>query len=441
MCSVEADEEEVYGELNQPEERETAKKENTPPGKDKNVPTQCLKCTGSAQLHVREKESYCKSCFEAYFVHKFRSQLGKSKAIHASDKVLLAFSGGASSRAMLELIREGVSSDSFNRFKFETAVVWIDESVLFPNITTAPGWQEKVEKIAQDAGFPLFCVPLQEIFSHEFRESQISSQFSCPDAENDIKATFLNFLHGVKSSTAKEDILRHIRQKLIHLIAKKHGYNRILFGHSMTRLATLVLSNIAQGRGFTLGLDIGFSDPRHGDILQLRPLRDCSTKEVAFFLNMRGLDSLSIPSISTGQSNLRLFSIEQLTERFLTGLQSEYPFTVSTVYRTADKIYFPGHYLADPRRCVLCDSPYSHSEAQIAVLESSASLSTDLSSLLSIQDADESSEVSLLSSNMLCYACSRNYPKELFSSLKFPPFVEEKVAQRAFKQDISEYLL
>ena len=39
-------------------------------------------------------------------VHKFRSAIGKSKLIRDGEKVLVAFSGGANSSALLHLIQD-----------------------------------------------------------------------------------------------------------------------------------------------------------------------------------------------------------------------------------------------------------------------------------------------------------------------------------------------
>jgi len=39
-----------------------------------------------------------RNCFEEYVIHRFRSSLGKAKAIQKGDKVMICFSGGPSSR-------------------------------------------------------------------------------------------------------------------------------------------------------------------------------------------------------------------------------------------------------------------------------------------------------------------------------------------------------
>lgn len=67
-----------------------------------------------------------RDCFLAYFVHKFRSTIGKSKQIRHGDKVLVATSGGASSAAMLHLIRQGLNETSHKQLRFEPAFLYVD---------------------------------------------------------------------------------------------------------------------------------------------------------------------------------------------------------------------------------------------------------------------------------------------------------------------------
>ena len=47
-----------------------------------------------------------RECFLNYSTHKFRSTFGKSRLIRDGQKVLVAFSGGQASVAMLHLITE-----------------------------------------------------------------------------------------------------------------------------------------------------------------------------------------------------------------------------------------------------------------------------------------------------------------------------------------------
>ena len=50
--------------------------------------------------------SFCSECFLRYCAHKFRSSFGKSRLIRDQENVMLAFSGGQASSAMVHLVRE-----------------------------------------------------------------------------------------------------------------------------------------------------------------------------------------------------------------------------------------------------------------------------------------------------------------------------------------------
>lgn len=67
-----------------------------------------------------------RNCFLAYFTHKFRSTIGKSKQIHPGDRVLVGLSGGASSTALLHLIHEGLQENSHKKLRFNPAFLYID---------------------------------------------------------------------------------------------------------------------------------------------------------------------------------------------------------------------------------------------------------------------------------------------------------------------------
>ena len=58
-----------------------------------------------------------------YAVHKFRSAIGKSRVIVPSDKVLIAFSGGLASSALLHFVKEGIKEA---KLRFSVAVVYVN---------------------------------------------------------------------------------------------------------------------------------------------------------------------------------------------------------------------------------------------------------------------------------------------------------------------------
>ena len=71
-----------------------------------------------------------RDCFLSYFVHKFRSTIGKSKQIRPGDRVLIAISGGLSSSALLHLIRDGLDESSHKKLRFEPTFIYIDGKLI-----------------------------------------------------------------------------------------------------------------------------------------------------------------------------------------------------------------------------------------------------------------------------------------------------------------------
>lgn len=88
-------------------------------------------------LHQYIVDNFCtcllssRNCFLAYFTHKFRSTIGKSKQIHPGDRVLVGLSGGTSSTALLHLIHEGLQENSHKKLRFNPAFLYIDGISLF----------------------------------------------------------------------------------------------------------------------------------------------------------------------------------------------------------------------------------------------------------------------------------------------------------------------
>lgn len=106
----------------------------------------------------------------------------------------------------------------------------------------------------------------------------------------------------------------------------------------------------------------GFVDPRHGDVTVVRPMREYTAKEVAFYNHFFDVPTVIAPPLPTkvGTSPHPWWripcsasphptpcallslpqrrekpSIHRLIERFLLGLQEDFPATISTVYRYA----------------------------------------------------------------------------------------------------------
>jgi len=87
----------------------------------------CKKCSiNKAKVVLREQDAYCSSCLLASVTHKFRACLGKSKMMRTGEKVLVGYSGGQASSAMLKLTEEGLAETSHKKLRFCPSVIYID---------------------------------------------------------------------------------------------------------------------------------------------------------------------------------------------------------------------------------------------------------------------------------------------------------------------------
>ncbi|XP_066512619.1 cytoplasmic tRNA 2-thiolation protein 2-like [Hoplias malabaricus] len=317
--------------------------------------------------------------------------------------------------------------------------------------------QNKVKQRAQDSA-------IRE--AHEAID-RLSVQSQCsPDHRLALERLF----SSLKTLTAKEDMLQTLRQHVILHTARMKGYAKVMMGDSCTRLAVKLLSNISLGRGAALAADTGFSDPRYGDVVIVRPMRDYSSKEIAFYNMLFGVQSIFIPGLDTKVPDKA--SIQRLTESFVIKLQADFPSTVSTIYRTSEKLHTscPQLNTTEPAaKCLLCLCALD-TKAD----EASAFNATQLSERLSERKAQRDSSSSNLTVNsssscgreggcasdgccstlraavstdlksLLCYSC-RLTIKDMTEVDTLPRYITseaEKRQRRAqMKQEISEFLL
>lgn len=168
-------------------------------------------------------------------------------------------------------------------------------------------------------------------------------------------------LASLPSPTAVQTRIEDLVRLLLLYTARHAGASHLLLGTSLTALSVSLISGIATGGGFAVrdalheewvppSAPITTStDEWDGAIRVLRPLRDVSAKELAFWAHAARLRALArapppraVPRTSVGG----------LTRTFVTGLDHDFPSTVSTIARTCAKLAPRGDAGA---RCVLCE--------------------------------------------------------------------------------------
>lgn len=354
------------------------------------VSKKCVKCKeATAAVVIRAGDAFCRGCFKEYFIHKFRAMLGKNRVLFPGEKVLLAVSGGPSSCSMLGQVQEGLRQNAHKKLRFSPGIVFIDEGgAVGQSVENRRRMAAELQAVFKATGFPFLVVPLEQVLDlpssvvavaaaapseraagaykaavgHSIQSDAVGCQTPLDREETPLadvpesRTLLLQQLIGsAKTLTAREDLLNTLRQHLLVHTARTEGYTKVMLGDSCTRLAVKLLTSISLGRGAQLAQDTGFSDSRYGDIMLVRPMRDYSAKEIAYYNRMFSVPSVFMPGLDTKTTDKS--SIQRLTESFVTKLQADFPSTVSAIYRTSEKLQTAGQSssTADPcDRCLLC---------------------------------------------------------------------------------------
>ncbi|CAH0391708.1 unnamed protein product [Bemisia tabaci] len=339
----------------------------------------CKKCRSEpAKVVVQLKEAFCKNCLLLYVNHRFRACLGKSKLIKPKEKILVAVSGSLASATLVDLIHCGLQDTTPKRLMFSPIIVFIDDGAALglSNEQRLKIFQE-MRIMLKNCGLSTFYVPLESVINFEHNDlKEIQSETTLSINECSVSKVRKIF-EDLKSVTSKEDLLIKLRNNLLIQSALTLNCSKILTAETGTDLAVKLMSNIVIGRGAHLPLDVGFCDTRCTSVLLLRPLQDVSKKAVAFYVLMKGLKTVFIPAFSSIER--KNCSLQKLTENFLVGLHCEFPSTMSTIFRTGEKLSLnPLSPNFGTSSCELCQGPLD-----IYATESSAYLATQISSAVS----------------------------------------------------------
>jgi cytoplasmic tRNA 2-thiolation protein 2 len=100
----------------------------------------------------------------------------------------------------------------------------------------------------------------------------------------------------------------------------------------------------------------GFCDDRE-NVHILRPMREFLESEISAYISLHKLETVLLPKLASVSPDTN--SIDNLTESLLQSLQSEFPSTVNTVFRTGDKLQMNESLTQSKLKCLQCLAPYS----------------------------------------------------------------------------------
>ncbi|KAI8817586.1 uncharacterized protein EV422DRAFT_541273 [Fimicolochytrium jonesii] len=339
------------------------------------VEGKCHKCKIEPPVVDTKGVHYCRNCFIESVLYRFRINIMKSSKGPDGMKVLIAFSGGPSSRLVIEGFKRFHTLDSENsrkKRKFsEIVICHVDQSSVFGKVVDAK--EAGIENLVKSSGFTYIRVPIENVFAGPDGVDPGFLAASGADA-NDANAHRMNMAYIANSNltpaerlrqcfnslgklTAKEDMLQTLTMKAVLDTARAHGCSLAALGDNATRLAVKVVSLTSKGNGFSLPLEMAVASKWHKDITVIKPLRDVLAKEVVLFNKYENLDYAVVRDFTTGMPAKA--SIDRLTEAFVIGLQNDFPMTVPTVVRTGEKVSSE-YLLEDTTVCPLCQGPVQY---------------------------------------------------------------------------------
>ena len=354
---------------------------------------ECKKCKKEkAVLVLRLRDAYCKDCFVTASTHKFRSTLGKNKALRPGDKVLVAFNGSSASLALLHLLAKD-EPEGKKKVSISVSVLIIDEGFGIDSDERTKVVNDLI-KTAQPFEFPIYVSAL-ECDDHIWEASFYKSP-----SEDQTAEVRLEFPEDVEI-TALESSLTSLKKKMIMKAAEELQIEKVITAETTTSLAVSLMTGLATGRGAQLADDVAFKEPLTSQIGFYRPMREFSKKETVLYCLLHGLDlPRTFPTFSTGKS--KFCSIEKLTEDFVLGLQEDFPATVPTIFKTGGKLE-----TSDKKNvCKICLSVMDVDKVACTAVE--AATVSKIVSVNPIEQLEDLMQKNNIRNENICYACKIN---------------------------------
>lgn len=330
---------------NKIESKETTEKDN-----------RCRKCGSQSFVVLDKVHMECKDCFLESCNKKLRSTIGKSKLLRNNDSILIAHSGGASSSALLDLIKQSMEYETRREQKFRPSVLHVDTNLK----VTLEDRVKNLQSILELTGrlypsWPIYWTALelsslqpdcdtQELYfrydpRRDFTGRELESIF---DRVRTLQ-TFSETLEKLDLTDCQQriqscliDLVSRTARQINSTFESTEDYFRYVFtGSSATQLANNLLVDVILGNGSHIKSSVSICDQRQA-IPILRPMRDFSKKEIAFYLKARNIHFHLVLNDATFAD--RKASIQKLTESFLSKLYVDYPSTYNTLLRTGNKM-------------------------------------------------------------------------------------------------------
>lgn len=304
----------------------------------------CKKCKErSVVVKLNLKDAQCEQCFLQYIRHKFRATMGATRIIDRGAKVLLVFEHTKESYVMFDMVRYALTQEQFKRLTIEPIAVFVDNSCLNQNVLFDKRkiFLQQTFKVMKAFKFNAYYYT--SIASASAIDIENAIDYVSSAVNSDIENKFIEKMNAIDKHSAKEDFLSISRSNVIREVGSKVGCKYVFVSTISHDIAANLLINVALGRGNSVANNISFCDDRTDcDSKILRPMRTITALEIDTYLrlneNLNKLINANDNIVNNSCSSLSVPSIQNLTKQFIESLQENFDSTVSTIFRTGDKI-------------------------------------------------------------------------------------------------------
>lgn len=274
---------------------------------------------------------------------------------------MLACSGGASSLALVGMVKQGLHVENqHRRLRFVPLIVHVNESAVFwPNkeqVTESTVTSQQVLEYLSKYDLHLYGSRLEKVFAKD--EEELIGNSSLPVEVPSQVDQLRRMLSSLKDESNKEELIKRLRIRLLMSIAIKLNCDMIFFASTATRLATQLIVDVAQGKGNQIHLETGFNDDRLTKPI-MKPLRELTQKEVTYYNLFHKIAPFTIRDIHT-KSHSKV-SIGKATEEFMRSLERDFPATVFSVTKISTKVR---NKRTNGGKCSLCGTMRDNEELE-----------------------------------------------------------------------------
>ncbi|KAM0436193.1 hypothetical protein ACHAPT_003085 [Fusarium lateritium] len=324
----------------------------------------CKRCkTEDAPFNLRTDPT-CRDCYVQYVASKMNKRLG---ALHRDTRVsrlpthrryLAGLSFGPSSSVLAELLDETAHRHSTKKSSspFEPIIVHIDTD-LSPQGEESPA-RKLLDEYRQRFTHATFeCVPLTDVLSIKSIDWP-SLPLDAGTPEQVPAARLRRLFDALPTVTSRADILRQLVRHLLLHLAIERRCSALLLGHSTTALAALTLSEVANGRGFAVPLQVAdgmttvctYETTSDGAVQEASriefpvyyPLREIFRNEMVQYIDLVPSLKEVVPfNEADATANVvshKDMSIEEVMARYFDSVEEGYSGIVANVVRTTGKL-------------------------------------------------------------------------------------------------------